>query len=618
MLMKHLTYCFLFTITLSVILLSSCTDVFQAKASLSEIYAPVQVGTPPENAFNGLLKLADGKLRHYGHEGKWNGPASSYYIESRDNGLTWKRGGSYSLNEKSTGQEKSFLAIRGRRREGTAIGRNPVSGNYIGISSGRDGTYLLRGCKGLDGRFEMRKIMEERFGMVRQPIFLRSRNRALISTARSIIGDNGISVIQACVLYSDDDGQSWELAPVGVGPRHEAVWPHKAIRWQNYAVEPTVAELADGRLWLLARTSMDNLYESFSEDGGTSWSALVPSRFYCTLTMPTFFRLSDGRLMLFWCNTTPLPEVDRTNDASIREDIREEVLKGTWEDVFTNRDAIHAAISEDEGKTWIGFRDFYLNPLRNEPDFAVRRGTGESLDRSVHQSQAVELPDGKVLVALGQHPLVRSFVIFDPDWLYETKRRDDFSKGLGDWCTFKFLRGIKGHCAYNRDAGARLINHPNKAGVKALHIRRPENSEVICENDGAVWNFPAGLKGTFVTRIILKPGGQGGRICLVDRWLNPTELLAGHYAMYSFSFDGDGKSDGKKFLEVGRRHELRFEWSDLQGGDCRFYIDGKQAMSLPLNRPSVNGISYAHLQSAATETDSAGFLVESVEAEVER
>ena len=593
----------------------------QVKKFPADIYAPVVVGSPPENAFNGLFQLADGELRHYGSEGRWNGPASSYYIVSVDNGLTWKRGESYSLKEKAETrgeQRRGFLAIRGRRREGTAVARNPVSGNYIGISSGRDGTYLLRGCEGLDGAFEMRKIMDDRFGMVRQPIFLRSRNRAVISTARSIADENGKSVIQSCVLYSDDDGENWELAPVGVGPRHKAVWPHEAIRWQNYAVEPTVAELADGRLWLLARTSMDKLYESFSEDGGATWSALVPSRFYCTLTMPTFFRLSDGRLLLFWCNTTPLPEVDRSNDASVREEIREEVLSGRWEDVFTNRDAIHTAISEDDGKTWIGFRELYLNPLRNDSDFAVRRGTGESLDRSVHQSQEVELPDGKVLVALGQHPLVRTFVIFDPDWLYETKRRDDFSNGLRDWSTFKFLRGIRGHCAYNRDAGAQLIKHPNDGAARVLHIGRGENSELVCENDGAVWNFPAGEKGRFVTRIMLKPGGQGGRICLLDRWLNPTDLLAGHYAMYSLTFDGDGKIDGKKALEVGRWHELRFEWNDLQSGACRLYIDGVQRKLLVLHRPSVNGISYVHFQSVATETDNAGFLVESVQAEVGR
>jgi hypothetical protein len=584
-----------------------------------DIYAPVVVGSPPENAFNGLFQLADGELRHYGHEGKWNGPASSYYIVSNDNGLRWKRGESYSLNEKAEMQDahtRSLLAIRGRRREGTAAARNPVSGNYIGISSGRNGTYGLRGLEGLDGAFEMQKIMDDRFGMVRQPVFFRSRNRAMISTARSIADESGKSVIQSCVLYSDDDGVNWELAVVGVGPGHKAVWPHKAKRWQNYAVEPTVAELADGRLWLLARTSMDNLYESFSEDGGVSWSTLVPSRFYCTLTMPTFFRLSDGRLMLFWCNTTPLPEVDRTNDASVREDIREYVLNGEWEDVFTNRDAIHAAISEDDGKTWIGFRELHLNPLRNDSDFAVRRGTGESLDRSVHQSQAAELPDGKVLVALGQHPLVRTFVIFDPAWLYETKRRDDFSKGLRDWSTFKYLRGIRGHCAYNRDAGARLVEHPERPEDKVLHISHPENGELVCDNDGAVWNFPAGQKGKFVTQIMLKPSGQGGRICLVDRWLNPTDLLVGHYAMYSLVFDGEGKIDGEKRLEAGRWHELRFEWNGLESEVCQLYIDGERRMSLELNRPSVNGISYAHFQSVAAEPDSAGFLIESVEAEV--
>ena len=615
--MKHPTYCFLFTIALPVILLSSCTGFFRADDSLADIYAPMPVGTPPENAFNGLYQLPNGQLRHYGFGGLQAEPASCYYIVSRDNGLTWQRGGTYSPDDKAEELAKNFLVARGRRSEGTAVARNPRTGSYIGISSSRGGTWLLRGLEGLDGEFEKKKINDERFGMVRQPVFLRSKNRALITTARSWVDNAGREVTQPCVLYSDDDGVSWELVKVPIGPRHEAVWPHKAIRWQNYAVEPTAIELADGRLWMLLRTSMDNLYESFSADGGMTWLKLVPSRFYCTLTMPTFFRLSDGRLLLFWCNTTPLPEVNRTNDPSVREDIRKYVLNGNWEDVFTNRDAIHAAISEDDGKTWIGFRELHLNPLRNDSDFAVRRGTGESLDRSVHQSQAAELPGGKVLVALGQHPLVRTFVIFDPDWLYETKRRDDFSNGLKDWSTFKFLRGIRGHCAYNRDAGASLIDHPNDRGAKVLRIGRVENPELLCENDGAVWNFPAGLKGKFVTKIMLKPGGQGGRICLLGRWLNPTDLLAGHYAMYSITFDGQGRVDGKDFFEVGRWHELRFEWDDLQSGACKLYIDGVQRMSLPLNRPSVNGISYAHFQSIAAKADSAGFLIESVEAKVQ-
>lgn len=49
-------------------------------------------------------------------------------------------------------------------------------------------------------------------------------------------------------------------------------------------------------------------------------------------------RLEDGRLLFFWCNTTPLPEMETAN--------------GVWDDVFTNRDVTHVAISEDDGKTW--------------------------------------------------------------------------------------------------------------------------------------------------------------------------------------------------------------------------------------------------------------------------
>ncbi len=54
------------------------------------IYAPVLVGTPPDNAFNGLVLLPDGEIRHYGFEGDWKKRTKSIYIYSRDNGLKWK------------------------------------------------------------------------------------------------------------------------------------------------------------------------------------------------------------------------------------------------------------------------------------------------------------------------------------------------------------------------------------------------------------------------------------------------------------------------------------------------------------------------------------------------
>ena len=568
--------------------------------TLEDIYAPVKVGTPPDNSFNGLVQLPDGELRHYGFEGRQDKPSTYFYIFSRNNGLTWQKH-EPQLSDEASADENMPPGCR-----------SPYSGDFIRLVAGREGTFVLRSKEGIDGHYTREKISAVHVGMLRQPMFLKTRQRILVTGGESL-KQGADEIMQACVFYSDDDGYNWQLARVPVGPRHEAVWPHQKTRWQNYAIEPTIAELAGGRLWMLLRTSMDNLYESFSEDGGATWSAPSPSRFYSTLTMPTFFRMNDNRLLLFWCNTTPLPELDRSRDTTIRA----EQKNGLWEDVFTNRDAIHAAISEDDGKSWTGFRELYLDPLRNEKDFATRGGTAVSLDRSVHQSQAVELPGGKLLVALGQHPLVRALVIFDPAWLYETERADSFAGGLKDWSTFKYVEGIRGHCAYNRDPGPPLEDHPDLPGRKALHIRHLIDSALVGDRDGAVWNFPAGIKGTYTARIKLEPGGRGGRICLIDRWFNPTDTLARRYAMYSLTFEGEGQIGGEPALQPGKWQELSFRWEDSRSTACRLYIDG-QPFSRPLElaRPSENGICYVHFQSTAEEEDRAGFLIEAVRAQI--
>lgn len=556
--------------------------------------APVKGGTPPENAFNGLFLLPDGTLRHYGFEGPWQDPSACVFLRSLDQGRTWERG-----------EGGGFGALRCRHGEGTSAGYSPRSGAVIGLQSGRDGTFALRGAEGLDGPFTRTKTDEARVSMLRAPFFLRGRERVLVTGHRVGEDEHG-PVLQTQVFLSDDDGLSWRRRDVPLGPRHERVWPHEAVRWQNFAIEPTLAERADGRLWMLLRTSMDRHYESFSDDGGESWSDPAPSAFWGTLTMPTFLRLRDGRLLLFWCNTTPLPEVDRADDPAVRA----EAKKGHWEDVFTNRDAIHAAVSEDDGAHWIGLRELYLNPLRNERDFATREGTDASLDRSVHQAQALELPGGQILVAVGQHPLVRAFLRLDPAWLYETRRRDDFSGGLTDWSTFSFLRGVRGHCAYNRLPGAALRPHPDRPGASVLHLARPSLPGLLEERQGALWNFPAGRRGRLTVRLRLQPGGQGGRLCLLDRWINPTDLLAPQYAVYAQELAADGP------FADGRWHMLRFAWGDHPGGACRLFVEENAAPeTLPQRHPALHGVSYVHFQSAARTVDTAGFLVESVEAE---
>ncbi len=549
-------------------------------ANLDDVFAPVVVGTPPVNAFNGLFRCPDGEIRHYGDEG---------FLYSRDNGLTWK--------DRRFGEVDASGTTAGG---GRPLGMNARTGTCLRMVGGPDGMLIHRSTAGPDGEYAAQKVDDHRVIMVRPPYFLQSRPRVLFA-------GHGEYPYRIAVFRSDDDGLTWNKTLLPPGPAFEVEPPHKGPRWENWCVEPTILELKDGRLWMLARTSRDNHHECFSGDGGQTWSAWQPSRFHGTLTMPTLLRLSDGRVLLFWCNTTPLPEVDRTHDP-----IPESAKNGRWEDVFTNRDACHAAISEDDGRTWIGFREMRLNPLRNDRDF----GTRANHDFSVHQPQALELPGGKILVAHGQDEEVRALVLLDPKWLYEPRRRSTFERGLADWSTHKYVGGIVGHCAYNRVPGPRLIPHPDKAnaGAKVLQVCHPIDSELVLDKDGAVWNFPAATKGSFTTRIKLLSGGGGGRICLVDRWFNPTDPVVQDDSMYVFIIPGHGRLDEDVRLTPGRWHELRFDWIDSQSSKCKLTVDGTPTrLTLPLVRPSVNGISYVHFQALSEEEDRHGFLIESVE-----
>jgi len=545
---------------------------------LTDVFAPVVVGTPPVDAFNGLFLCTDGEIRHYGDDG---------FLFSRNHGLSWKY--------------RSFPETQSSARTphgGRPLGLNPKTGTCLRLLEGEDGMFIHRSTNGPDGPYVAWKIDEERLIMVRPPYFLSSSQRVLFA-------GHGGRPARITVFRSDDDGLTWAKTVLPPGPAFEITPPHKGPRWENWCVEPTILELQNGRLWMLARTSRDSHYECFSEDSGETWSPWQPSQFYGTLTMPTLYRLADGRVLVFWCNATPLPEVDRTNDA-----IPETAKTGRWEDVFTNRDVCHAAISEDDGQTWIGFREMRLNPWRNSSQL----GNLAEHDFSVHQTQALQIPEGKVLAANGQDEKVRALIIFDPKWLYVPRRRSAFEDGLDSWSTHKFVKGIVGHCAYNRKPGPQLVSHPDKPDVKVLQIRHPTDPELVFDKDGAVWNFPAARKGSFITRIRLLPNGGGGQICLLDRWFNPTDPYVQDYSMFILTIPGNGRLTENVRLTPGRWHELRFEWVDVETSVCRLTVDNRSAaIQLPLHRPSQAGISYVHFQALSEESDLEGFLIESVD-----
>ncbi len=553
-------------IKLLLLLLAGVVGAGAASAAMpiDSVYAPVKVAVGPSDAYIGLSLMPDGELRHYNYGEQ--AAAGTFYLSSRDSGMTWQ-------------------AVRAPRDMPEADVASPLSGEYIRlVNMGSRGVYCIRTVGGPDGDRTVSRVDSIASIMIKPPVFAEGGKRIIVA-AHGGVDPKG------CYTYvSTDDGLTWQRSSTVVTPPHEGGGFHKGIRWNHGAVEPTVVELTDGRLWMLMRTPHDRHYEAFSTDGGLTWTEPQPSRFYGTITMPTIGRLSDGRLIFFWCNTTPLPELPTAN--------------GVWDDVFTNRDVTHVAISDDDGATWRGFRELRLDPMRNDGDYALRGG---GIDRGMHQAQFVEVAPGKIVAAIGQHPLHRAIVAFDVDWLYEDSRSDDFSDGLDNWTTFNYIDNIKGHCSYNRINGVELVDHPDMPGRKALSLAYAEADSLVSDIRGAVWNFPAMRSGEFTTRLKLPAGAKGLTLVLNDRWFNPSDTVARYEGIYALPLNA--KTLG---ISDNRWHEVTLRWNiDKPAAGATLFVDGRRRrVKIPQLNPSTDGISYVHF--LAEPPGSAPLLIDRV------
>jgi len=118
-----------------------------------------------------------------------------------------------------------------------------------------------------------------------------------------------------CYL-SDDEGGSWrESQRVKPG---DGCW------------EPACIELKDGRVMMLMRTQLGGQYQSISTDGGESWSEPVATPLEGTAAPVSISRIpKTGDLLAIWNHN---PGASKRNP-------------------FT------AAVSKDEGETWVQFRN---------------------------------------------------------------------------------------------------------------------------------------------------------------------------------------------------------------------------------------------------------------------
>ena len=562
------------------------------KDILKRIYEPTVIATPLFDSRKHICILPDGEIRSYGklyaeHDFAKGGQIA--YLSSKDAGLSWEINYSNAEMNSCIYLEKGNIYITTRDR--------------FDIENIDGGLYVLRSTIGPDDKNpEIIKISDDNYGPAFFPMQSEYSDRIWFCTQLKSV---------PVFFFSDDLGKNWKKREISVPPEFNVEFPHKGKRWSvNSNSEPCVVEIAENELMMIIRTPLDCFYASYSHDRGNTWTDSEPTTFYGTNTTAYLLKLSDGRIINFWNNTKPMPEQNYS-----KMDVDDWTRDGIMEYGFTNRDIAHAAISEDGGKTFTGYREILLNPVRNNADFRYAGGKKNAGDRSVHQFQAFELPFNKVLVSAGQNVTSRRLIIFDINWLYETQRSENFINGMENITVHTYLKSVwgcqmdsigNGHCAWNRTYGAYLMPDPDDSSAEALMISKHGDDRLYSQIRGMCWNFPMSKKGKVSVKLNILE--KQARFILTDRWYNTCDV----YSAFSspFWFELDTRDTGNGYCTA----DIEF---DTEKGIAKVCVNNDFIFNVKMTSDCPTGISYLIMQ-CATDGDSKGFYIKSMQMHKEK
>jgi predicted neuraminidase len=266
----------------------------------------------PRNSEAAIIRLKDGCLllgwtEFYAGSGADHGPARLSGKLSRDGGHTWG--------------EKYTLVIN----DG---GCNVMEVNFLRLRDGRIALfYCQKNSESSDCRVMMRTSVDEAktWGAALQ--ISPAGKYTGLTNGRSIRLKSGRILLEAwekgdsyCYL-SDDEGATWRES--------------QRVKPGDGSWEPACIELKNGQVMMLMRTGLGGQYKSLSRDGGETWSQPVPTPLVGTAAPVSISRLpTTGHLLAIW-NHNP---------------------------GAAKRNPLTAALSKDEGETWLHFHNIEEAP----------------------------------------------------------------------------------------------------------------------------------------------------------------------------------------------------------------------------------------------------------------
>ena len=295
--------------------MSSCTGLWWPLALLLVVGALARAGEPevikengvtkirllppgkgnPRNSEGDFVQLKDGRLLFvYTHFTSGGGDHSGAHLAGRfsnDGGRTWTA--------------KDVLVVRNEGK------MNVMSVSLLRLRSGAIALFYLRKNSLYDCRPLMRTSSDEAktwsapvevIGQKDMGYYVLNNDRVVqLKSGRLVAPVSRHSVpgqkwsgrgVILCFL-SDDEGKTWR--------RSRGELTGKTAKRHVTLQEPGVVELKDGRLLMWMRTTAGSQYQSFSKDGGETWSPAAPSNIISPCSPASIERIpTTGDLLLVW------------------------------------------------------------------------------------------------------------------------------------------------------------------------------------------------------------------------------------------------------------------------------------------------------------------------------